>query len=233
MTRCEGKGELRPQPASRPAGELRPAVTPRVLRGPRHPWVSPRQGPAQPRRAAGQEGCGGPGGGTLDLVAHKTLQPPVHQAPQPALGCPDKAAASSVVTHRRTLFLGDSLLITLIKWWQAVLLKIYFFFSCESRFLKGLCREWQNEPGAPQRWGCSWRGFPSPRPPWEERERFGLWRGTCGMAATHGSCRDEQKHPGVLALALLALSTGGSGDKRPDRRSGAKCGFSSSQELKN
>lgn len=52
---------------------------------------------------------------------------PVHQVSQPGLGCPDKAAPSSAVTHRCTLFLGDSLLITLIKWLQTVLLKKYFF----------------------------------------------------------------------------------------------------------
>lgn len=52
---------------------------------------------------------------------------PVHQVSQAGLGCPDKAAPSSVVTHRCTLFLGDSLLITLIKWLQTVLLKFFFF----------------------------------------------------------------------------------------------------------
>lgn len=51
---------------------------------------------------------------------------PVHQVSQPGLGCPDKAAPSSVVTHHCTLFLGDLLLITLIKWLQTVLLKIFF-----------------------------------------------------------------------------------------------------------
>lgn len=51
---------------------------------------------------------------------------PVHQVSQPGLRCPDKAVVSSVVTHGCTLFLADSLLITLIKWLQTVLLKIFF-----------------------------------------------------------------------------------------------------------
>lgn len=96
-----------------------------------------------------------------------------------------------------------------------------------------MCREWQNEPRAPQRCGCSWRGFHHQGRPGRRGSDLGLRRGTCGTAAAHGSRGDEQKHPGVLAPALPALSTGGSGDKRPDRRSGAKSLFPSSQALKN
>lgn len=112
---------------------------------------------------------------------------PVHQVSQPGLGCPDKAAPSSAVTHRCTLFLGDSLLITLIKWLQTVLLKIYFF--CESGFLKGLCREWQNEPRAPQRCSLSQHVLYPVIPLavagshfWLEKEIFGAVNNPCSRS---------------------------------------------------
>lgn len=113
---------------------------------------------------------------------------PVHQVSQPGLGCPDKAAPSSAVTHRCTLFLGDLLLITLIKWLQTVLLKIFFFY--ESGFLKGLCREWQNEPRAPHSYSLSQHvlcpavisvaveGSQS----WLEKELFGAAKSPCSRS---------------------------------------------------
>lgn len=131
---------------------------------------------------------------------------PVHQVSQAGLGCPDKAALSSVVTHHCTLFLGDSLLITLIKWLQTVLLKIFFFY--ESGFLKSLCREWQNEPRAPRHYSLSQHVFCPAIIPWVvEGSQVWLKKELFEMAAAgaHPCIPEDEQKPQALLQNAVAL----------------------------